>query len=167
MHCFLFIIRFLLVMSCLFPMTSFALKSDQEQTAYVKADSAVLNYKTGICQYQGHVKFTQGTTAVTANLVITYTDKHNKVQEAIATGSPASYSTLPDKNKIPFVATAETIKYYPQKGYVKFITNAQATQGKDKFAGNQLNYDIKQQIVSSPASHQERTSIVIQPDQKE
>lgn len=156
----------LFFMICIFPLTSFALKSDQQKPVYVEADSAVLNYKTGICQYQGNVKLTQGTTTVAANLLITYSDKHKKLQQAIATGLPASYSTLPDNSKIPFTASGNTIKYYPPKGYIEFIENAKAIQGKDTFAGPQINYDIKRQTVSSPSSHQGHTSIVIQPDQK-
>jgi lipopolysaccharide export system protein LptA len=161
-----FISLSLLFIFYLFPLTTFALNNDQQKPVYVEADSAVLNYKTGLCQYQGHVKLTQGTTTVIANLLITYTDTKKKLQEAIATGLPASYSTLPDRSKIPFAASANTIKYYPPKGYVEFIENAKAIQGKDAFAGPQINYDIKREIVSSPSSHEGHTSIIIQPDQK-
>jgi lipopolysaccharide export system protein LptA len=152
------------------PNLSFALNSDQQQPADLQADSAVLNNKTGVSVYHGNVKLTQGTTVITANVLTTYTDQHNQLIKAVGVGTsaiPATYSTLPDNSKLPFTAVALTINYYPPRAWVEFIDQAKATQGKDIFTGPQLNYDINQQIVTSPASPTGRTRIIIQPDQQE
>lgn len=154
----------------LIPVLSFGLSSDKQQPAYLQSDSATLNHKTGISIYRGNVKLTQGTTVITADILTTYTDQHNQLIKAIGTGTSthlASYSTLPDNNKLPFTAVAIIIHYYPLRSWVEFTDQAKATQGKDNFAGPQLNYDINREIVTSPASKLGRTQIIIQPDQKE
>ncbi len=162
----LFTIIILLLLSYV-PIECLALSSDKTQPVFVESDWATLNHKTGISTYHGHVKLTQGTTVVTADNLVTYTDKHNQLLKAVATGQLASYSTLPDNSKLLFTAVALTINYYPPKGYTEFIGQAKAIQGNDTYAGPQINYDINLQIVTSPKSQQGRTSIVILPSQKE
>lgn len=161
-----FVSLIILLTALLLPGLSLALSTDSKQTFFVQSDSAVLNHKTGISTYRGNVILTQGTTVVTADVLVTYTDKHDKLLKAVATGQLASYSTLPDNSKLIFKAVGQTINYYPQKEYVEFIGEAKATQGDDSFAGPQLNYDNIQQIVTSPVSAKGRTSIIIQPSQK-
>lgn len=161
---------FLFLLLCLLPGLSFALASDKQQPAYLQADNATLNHKTGISIYRGNVKLTQGTTVVTGDIITAYTDKHNQLIKAVAVGTAAqraSYSTLPDNSKLQFTAIALTINYYPPQGHAEFIGLAQATQGQDTYTGPRLNYDINNEIVTSPTSHQGRTMIIIQPSQKE
>lgn len=147
--------------------SSFALTSDQKQPVYLQSDTAVLNHKTGISIYRGNVKLTQGTTIVTGDTLTTYMDENSQITKAIATGQLASYTTLPDNSKLLFVGIAQVINYYPPQGHVEFIGTAKATQGADTFTGPQLNYNINTQVVTSPSSHIGRTSIIIQPNQKE
>jgi lipopolysaccharide export system protein LptA len=164
----LFLYLILLLFFC--PSFTFALNSDSKQPADLQADSAILNHNTGVSVYHGNVKLTQGTTVVTADVLTTYTDKHDQLIKAIGIGTstvPASYTTLPDNSKLPFTSVALTINYYPPRDWIEFIDQAKATQGQDNFSGPQLNYDTNQQIVISPASPKGRTHIVIQPDQKE
>lgn len=147
------------------PSALFALSSDKQKDAYLEADSATLNYKTKINIYRGRVKLTQGTTVITADIITTYSNSHNQLEKAIATGQPASYSTLPDHSELHFTATAQTINYSPLTGQIQLIGQAKTTHGRNSFAGPQINYDIKQEIVTSSASPQGRTTIIIQPDQ--
>lgn len=151
------------------PELSNALGSDKQQPANLLADSAVLNRNTGVSVYRGNVKLTQGTTIITGDVIVTYTDKHNQLLKAVATGTQklASYTTMPDNSKLLFTAIAQTINYYPNQGQAEFIGEAKATQGRDSFVGPQINYDINHEIVTSPSSHQGRTTIIIQPNQKQ
>lgn len=150
----------------LFPNLSSALSTDKLQPAYIKADSATINHKTKICVYSGHVQLTQGSTVITADTLTTHADAQNQLEQATAVGKFAVYSTLPDNTQLKLVATALTINYYPKKAQVELIGDAKATQGSDSFAGPKINYDIKQQIINSPASKEGRTTIIIQPGQK-
>lgn len=158
----LFVFLFTLFISCF----CHALSTDKQQPAYIKSDSAVLNHKTKICIYIGHVELIQGSTTITADTLTTYSDAENQLEKTTAVGKVATYSTLPDNTPQKLVATALTINYYPKKAEVELIGDAKATQGSDSFAGPRINYDIKQQIITSPASKEGRTTIIIQPGQK-
>lgn len=155
-----------LILLLFLPIQASALNSDKQQPAYIQADSATLNHKTGICIYRGNVKLTQGTTIITADILTIYTNAKNQLKQAKAEGKLATYSTLPDNSTLQFMAVAETINYNPLTAYVELIGQAKATQGADIFAGPQINYDVKQQIVTTPRSKQGRTTIVIQPGQQ-
>lgn len=162
--------KYIIIFLVCIPATSFALSSDKQQTAYLQADSATLNHKTGVGIYHGNVKLTQGSTTITATTLTTYLDQQDQLIKAIGIGTnfmPASYNTLPDNSKLPFNAVALTINYYPPRSLVEFIDRAKAVQGQDTYTGPQLNYAINQQIVTSPISTKGRTQIIIQPDQKE
>ncbi len=145
---------------------SYALSTDKQQPAYIQSDTATLNHKTKICIYSGHVKLTQGSTVILSDTLTTYSDEQNQLEQATAVGKLATYSTLPDNSEQKLVATAVTINYYPKKAQVELIGDAKAMQGSDSFAGPRINYDIKHQIINSPASNEGRTTIIIQPGQK-
>lgn len=144
----------------------FALSTDQQQVATINADAATLNPKTGFCIYRGHVVLKQGTTSILADNLTIQSDGKNQLEHAIAKGNLASYSTMPDNSTLEFIAMGETIDYYPKKNLIVLRGQAKATQGKDSFAGPVINYDTKSQMVTTPFSKQNRTTIVIQPDQK-
>jgi len=142
------------------------LSTDKQQPAFIQADSATLNHKTGVCIYRGHVKLTQGTTVISSDTLTTYSDQKNQLKLAKAVGQPATYTTLPDNSTIPMVASAQTINYDPQQALVTLTGNAKATQGNDSFAGPLIYYNIKLQTVTTPATEQGRTTIIIHPGQK-
>ncbi len=145
---------------------AYALSSDSKKELHIEADWSHLDHKTGICTYYGHVKLTQGTTVITADKAITYINKQNQLEKAVAIGKLASYSTLPDNSQLEFVALADTINYYPLQTLVELVGDASATQGKDSFAGPHMFYNTTKQTVTSPPSTQGRTTIILQPDQK-
>jgi lipopolysaccharide export system protein LptA len=158
--------RLTLIFLGFLPLAVFALSTDKQQIAYLQADSAQINHLTGVGIYKGHVKLTQGSTVITADTLLTHTDKQNQIDQATAIGQPATYNTMPDNSPNPFLASAQTIQYYPTQSLVKLIGDAKSTQGSDSFAGPEMTYDIKQQVVISASSSQGRTNIVIQPGQK-
>lgn len=160
--------RYLLAFISFFLITinAHAASGDKLQIANLVADETTLNYKTHTGIYRGHVKMRQGTTVITGDKVITYGDKNNRLIKAIATGQLASYTTLPDNSKLPFIAAGQTLLYYPLAGFVEAIGQAKATQGNDSLAGPHIKYDINQQIVLSLPAKNSQTTIIIQPDQK-
>lgn len=168
-HLCLLQIQTYLILGVLFlsvPNASYALSTDKQQPAYIQSDTAILNHKTKTCIYSGHVQLTQGSTVITADTLTTHSDAQNQLELVTAIGKYATYSTLPDNNPQKLVASALTINYYPKKAQVELIGEAKATQGNDSFAGPRINYDIKQQIITSPPSKEGRTTIIIQPGQK-
>lgn len=156
----------LLIFLVALPNIALALTTDKQQNAYIDADSATINHKSNSCIYRGHVKLTQGTTIILADVLTTYTNANNQLQRAVAVGKLASYTTQPDSGPHLFVAMAQTINYDPYKSQITLIGDAKATQGSNSFAGPRMEYNTKQQTVTSPASPQGRTTIVFQPGQK-
>ncbi len=113
----------------------------------------------------GDVIITQGTTIVTADKVIIYSDKQNQIKQAIATGNLATYTTVTDPAKPKLHALAQTIQYSPLSGDIILIGQAHVQQGDNSVTAPRLNYNMTSQTVVSPATENGRTTIVIQPQQ--
>ena len=139
-----------------------ALKSDTNQPIIIVADTAAFNHPQGLSIYQGHVKVTQGTSVLTGDKLITYTDKKNALKTLIASGNPATYETQPD-NKPILKTQGSTIKYAPNEHTIELLGAAHAEQATNKIDGPHLVYNIVEQSLSSPLIQQGRTRIVIMP----
>lgn len=145
--------RFLLLSLIIWSITPFgyALETDAAQPIYVEADKAFFNRPSGINTYEGNVLITQGSSHLNADKVVTYNDKNNNVENLIATGKPARYQTQTDKNKLPLISTALTIKYNVKERYVNLIGEAHAQQGEDKIDGPVLIYKLDDKSISAPS----------------
>lgn len=147
------------------PFKLFALASDKQQPATMLADSLTYNKNTGIGVYTGHVQITQGTTKITANQITTYSDKNNNITKAIATGTPATYTSQTQANQPPMQATAATIQYFPDKQLVLLIGNAVVTQKQNVLKSPWISYDMKNNMIvtSNNKAAKQRTTIILQP----
>ena len=148
------------------PFSCFALATDNQQPMIIQSDSANINQGTGVNIFNGHVRVIQGTTHLNASHATTYTDKNNKLNEAIALGNKttqAHYWTLTDPNKPEMHAYADTIKMFPQKNLIYLIGSAKVTQGKDVYQAPQIEYNTLLKHVVSKASKQGRTTIILHP----
>lgn len=155
------------LMSCL-PMISFALPDDTKQTMHIVADGTTFNYKTGANVYEGHVKIDQGSTHLIADRVTTNSNSNHKMEEAIAYGlnnQLAEYITQPKPGDLLLHAKAKIIKFYPLQSLVVLEGNVTVSQGKNSFEGPIIMYNMKNQIVTAPASKAGRASVVIEPSQ--
>ncbi len=161
------IITFLLIFYS-FSSNSLALPNDQNKVAYINADQAMLNRKIGINIFTGHVKFDQGTTHVSANKIVTYSNKQRKVTKMIAYGDPhhlAHYQTVPKLHQKPLDAWAVVIKYFPKQRVAYLIKDAVAIQKPNTFKGPIIRYDMTNQVVQSYAQKAHHTTIILHPDQ--
>jgi lipopolysaccharide export system protein LptA len=161
-------ILFLLGLVFSFQMT-FALPSDEDKPLQITADSSFINYKTGVYTYEGNVKITQGTTQLLADKVVTKNDNHHKMKEAIAYGTKrlAEYSTVPKEGDEPMRAQARVIRFFPPTSMVTLESNVIVTQGENNFNGPLIFYNIKDQVVTAPATKNGRATILIEPKQYE
>lgn len=144
----------------------YALPEDREKPVHITADSSIFDYKTGTNTYEGNVKVDQGSTHLTADRVVTKTNSHHKMQEAVAYGLKqlADYSTLPKPGDALFHAKARVIKFLPIDSTVILETDVTVTQGENSFQGPMIIYNMKNQTVSAPASESGRATIVIEPN---
>lgn len=146
--------------------SSFALPSDRDQMLYITADSAEMNYKTGISTYQGNVKLDQGTTKLRSeNMTIVSKElQFNELERIIAQGKTAYYETKPEPEDPLLVGRAKTIIYKPKDGSLELHDHAVAQQKNNVIKGARIDYDINKRHVRSSGSKQQRTTIFIDPD---
>ena len=150
-----------------FCVPAFALPADSEKTMSIVALSSLFNYKTGTNTYEGDVKIDQGSTHLTADRVVTQNNDHHKIDTATAYGIQklAEYITLPKDGDLPFHAKAKVIKFFPATSIVILEGDVVVTQGENSFQGPLIIYNMKDQVVTAPASKLGRATIVIEPTQ--
>jgi lipopolysaccharide transport protein LptA len=168
---FLALLRLFYLSSILFLMLfspiAFSLPKDSEQPFSIVANTSVFNYKTGIDTYEGDVKIHQGATHLTADRLITQKNKQHKIILATAIGIKklAEYTTVPSAGDPLLYAKARIIKFYPVTSVVILEKDVIVTQKGNSFHGPLIIYNIKDQVVTAPASKDGRATIVIDPEQ--
>jgi lipopolysaccharide export system protein LptA len=148
------------------PLSSFALDSDNKERVNVEADSVIYNYKTGVDVYEGNVKVNQGTTHITADRLVTKSNKEHRIKEAAAFGlqTLAHYWTLPKMGDPEVHAYAKVIKFYPLESNVTLEQEVRVTQGENVFQGELIHYNSNDQTITVPALKNGRAVIVYNPE---
>ena len=159
-------LAFLIIVLLLAPTFAFALQDDQDKPFNIVADSSIFNYKTGIDTYEGNVKVDQGTSHLTADRLVTQKNKQHKMISAIAIGihKLAEYSTVPKVGDPILIAKAKIITFYPPTATVVLEQDVLVTQKENSFHGPRIIYNIKDQVVTAPASKEGRATITIEPE---
>jgi lipopolysaccharide export system protein LptA len=157
--------NWVMLLALCFPLLSSAMPDDSQQTVHIIADTSEFNYKTGVDIYEGNVKIDQGSTHVTADRIITQKNAQHKIVKAVAFGIKklAEYSTIPKKDDLEFHAKGKIITFYPLKSLISLEGDVTVTQGKNSFQGPVISYNMKDQIVTAPASNIGHATIVIEP----
>lgn len=158
----------IIFISCCYANTGFALKSDNNQKIYIMGDYAMLNYKTGIHTFEGHVKVDQGTTHVLADRIQTTNNHRHEIKQVTAYGleQPAHYWTLPKLGDTEIHAHAKIIKFYPLNSNATLEQNAIVIQGNNSFRGEQIVYNMNDETITIPASKKGRAVLIYDPDSK-
>lgn len=130
--------------------SAIALPDDSAQPIQIQADRAELDQRKGTAVYTGAVHLTQGSLEVTSDRLV-ITSKNNEVIriDAEGQGTPAHYSQRAKPDQPPLLANARTITYLTKEKRIKLLGNAHLTQGKNTFAGANIDYDIANQFVSA------------------
>lgn len=147
------------------PITGLALPTDNQQPAHLTSNTADLNQKTGLNIFTGNVVITQGSTVITANQITTHNNAAHKMSEAIATGTPATYQTLPKVGGQLFQASASTIQYFPIKNLVILIGNGKLEQGGSVLQSDFIVYNQKTGQLTTKLYNKNRTTLILQPNQ--
>lgn len=141
-----------------------------QETAYLNADKATYDRNNHISSYFGNIQFSQGVSFLNADKLLVYDNKvDNSIEEIVAFGSPAKYSTIPTGKGEKVNAKADRIEYYPKKNIAVLIGNGELEQKGSKFSGPYITYDIAKKTITSTGQkcgkncQQQGTTIVIQP----
>jgi len=155
---------FLLLISAIFLIGS---TDNHKSLMHITSESSEYNYKNNETSFEGHVVVDQGTTHLTADRVITHKNAQNKIQEAIAYGTQplAHYWTEPKNGEKILHAHAKIMKIYPLESRVILEGDVLVTQGENRFQGQIIVYNIKQQTIIVPPTKNSRATFVIETDQ--
>lgn len=162
------LISIFILFTCCYAVTAFALKSDNIEKIYIMGDYAMLNYKTGIHTFEGHVKVDQGTTHVLADRIQTTNNHHHEIKEVTAYGleNLAHYWTLPKVGDAEIHAHAKIIKFYPLSSNATLEQHAIVIQGNNSFRGEQILYNMNDETITIPASKKGRAVLIYDPESK-
>lgn len=161
------VIIFTMILCC--GSNTFALKTDNTKKIHIMGDYALLNYKTGIHTFEGHVKVDQGTTHVLADKIQTISNKFHKIKEVTAYGvqSLAHYWTLPKEGDLEIHAHAKIIKFYPENSNATLEQNAIVMQGNNSFRGDRVLYNMHDETITVPPSKGGKAVLIYDPDPQE
>ncbi len=153
----------------LLPAMSMALPNDQSQPIHIKSDTAEIDDAKGISIYRGKVIIKQGTLHLTADTVTIY-NKGKSISRLVAVGNPAHYKQQQKDNESLTHAFGKKIEYLLANERIIITDNARLEQEQNSFAGDRIDYDIKQKIVNAYSDNKSsqgkpsRVEMVIQPN---
>jgi lipopolysaccharide export system protein LptA len=148
---------------------SYALPEDRNEVLQLNADTADLNQEAHKGTYIGNVQLDQGSTHVRAAEAVTKANQKNQLTQAIAKGNhqeQAHYWTIPEKDKPPIHAFADTIFYFPDRHLIELVGNARIEQGNNSFSAPKISYDTEKQHVITEKQGELRTTIIFHPEKK-
>lgn len=157
------IISALLAAACAVP-AAWARVDDKTQPINISADRVEIDDQQGVSRYNGAVKYSQGTMHLEADTATIYSDQRT-LKRFVAEGSPARYRQLTDTEGVEIRARADEIEYLADTERLLFRGNAHLWRGGDEFAGNLIEYDAQNDVVSAHGddSGEGRVQVVIQP----
>ena len=137
---------------------------------HVTSKEAVVNAVKGLATYSGDVVVVQGERKLMSKTLTVHRGQNGQIESFVAIGKPAKTQDRPSEKSGMAYGQADNIYYYPGDALVKYVNQARFTQGGNVLMGDELNYNITTQVVSSPKVSQEtgNTTIILPPyiDQK-
>lgn len=145
-----------------------SLESDRQQPIHIQADRITVHEKQGVSYYKGNVKFTQGSLRVEGDEITVHL-KGDVLQKVIVKGNPATMRQQPEPDKDLVHSKASRMEYDAEQQIVILIDNAQVQQGPNSFAGNYIEYDTRNSMVSARKGETEdsRVHVIISPPDKQ
>lgn len=141
--------------------------ADKAALMHIISDSSQYQYKAGETWFEGKVHVDQGSTHLTADRLTTRKNAHNRIEEAIAYGNDqlAHYWTDPKKGEKELHARAKVMKLYPLQSRIILMGDVLVMQGENRFQGQIIVYNIKQQTITVPPTKNGRATFVIDTNQ--
>lgn len=154
---------FLLTIFCWCTLSN-ALPNDRQQPIKIESDRAEQDEKKGTTTYEGSVIIRQGTIKINADKVTVFSDA-NKVDRIVCVGKPAHYQQRRNPQDGLVFASANTIKYFLANDKIALIKNASLEQKGTVITGEQIDYDLKAEVVKATSGRntKKRIQMVIPP----
>ena len=142
-----------------------ALSTDRQQPAYIEADRAELDDRTGVSIYIGNVRITQGSMRLTADRLTVHSED-GEIVKAHAVGSPATFRQRPDGKDTDVEAEALEMDYLAREGRIVLMKKAEVRQDGDRFRSERIVYDLERDQVNAGGGGNDRVRIILQPRQQ-
>lgn len=144
-----------------------AFSANSSEPIRIQSDHAELDEQSGRSTYSGKVVITQGTTILTSNKVIVYTDKSGLIKLE-AFGSPAKFSHQQEGETLPTHAYGKEIIYTRSDEKLTLIENAKLEQGKNTFQGSTIEYNTVSGVVTAEGGEKgsQRVEVIVHPEAK-
>jgi len=143
-----------------------ALPGDRDQPIHIEADRAERDGIQGVTRYEGSVDLRQGSLHILADSITVHTDADNEVQEIVAVGNPAQFEQQPKADQEIVKGRAQLMRYLVKEERMRMSNNAHLDQDGTTVSGNEINYDLTDDLVqveSDQQTEQSRVKIVIPP----
>ena len=158
--------HWLLSLLLLVPLTLAAEQTAQKPAPItIEADRLELDQKRGRSHYQGNVLLQQGGLEIRADSITLHT-VNKKLQRAVAKGQPATLLQQGETEDETMRAEALRMEYRPQSEQVELQGQARLWRNGNEFSGEQISYNLKQQLVKASGSEQGdgRVRVLLQPE---
>ncbi len=142
-----------------------ALPEDSKAPVEIESDRADIDQAKDRAVFRGHVQLTQGSfTLWSDKLVVQY--RNGKPWDATATGNPAHFRQLPEKDKEWVYGSGLQIHYRFREDDVTLTGNAMLKQKKDTFRSDRILYDRKHDLLKAGASAggHKRVKVILHPE---
>ena len=140
-----------------------ALPEDRTQPIQLEASRGQLDQKTGVSVYEGNVVITQGSMRLNADTVTIHVQDNN-FQRLEAVGKPVDLHYRQAVDKPELQGTSQRVDYDVAGAKVTMSGNARLVQGQDVFTGEQIEYNLKDDVVKARgAGSNGRIQFTIQP----
>ena len=143
-----------------------ALPGDQDQPIHIEADRAERDGIQGVTRYEGSVDLRQGSLHILADSLTVHTDADDEVQEIVAIGDPARFEQQPKADQAIVKGRAQMMRYLVTEERMRMANDAHLDQDGTIVSGDQINYDLTDDLVqveSDQQAEQSRVQIVIPP----
>ncbi|MCW8919224.1 MAG: lipopolysaccharide transport periplasmic protein LptA [Gammaproteobacteria bacterium] len=147
--------------------------TDKTAPVTIEADRMELDQKLGTSHYQGRVIMVQGALRIEAEAITLYSVE-KKLRRAVAEGGPATLLQQGDDKTGPIRGEAAHMEYRPLARTIALSGQARLWRGGDEFSGEQINYNLEQQLVTASGAPQEsgqdsgqgggRVRVLLQPE---
>lgn len=152
----------------LFSLQATAFTATSNEPIKIQADHAELDEIKGHSIYTGAVVITQGTTVLTSDKVIVYTNKSGLVKLE-AFGAPAKFTHQQEGEAEPTHAYGKKIIYTRADENLTLIDEAKLEQGKNTFRGSTIKYNTVSRVVTAEGGEEksQRVEIIVHPVNKD
>ncbi len=160
------LLSLLLLLSLTSPLAAAQEGGKKAPPVSIEADRLELDQGRGVSHYLGNVVMSRGSLSIRADKVTLHTE-NNKLKRAVASGKPVTLVRQPGDEGEAVRAEANEMEYLPSAEQIKLRGNARLWRDGNEFSGEQIDYNLKQQVVRASGDREKegRVRVILQPEE--